>query len=40
MVQCQDTKTIYVNPQNQINEPIKHESNNEVGKLTLFQKIR
>lgn len=37
MVQCQDTKTIYVNPQNQINEPIKHESNNEVGKLTLFQ---
>ena len=37
MVQCQDTKTIYVNPQNQINEPIKHESKNEVGKLTLFQ---
>jgi len=37
MVQCQDTKTIYVNPQNQINEPIKHEGNNEVGKLTLFQ---
>ena len=37
MVQCQDTKTIYVNPQNQINEPIKYESLNEVGKLTLFQ---
>jgi len=37
MVQCQETKTVYINPQNQINEPIVYNSNNEEGKLTLFQ---
>jgi hypothetical protein len=36
-VQCENTKTIYVNPINQINDWDEHKSENKVGKLTLFQ---
>jgi len=36
-VQCKDTSTYYINPINQINEPMTHKSKNEVGKITLFQ---
>jgi hypothetical protein len=36
-IQCQETKTYYVNPINQINDPLTHESVNQVGKITLFQ---
>ena len=36
-VQCKDTSTYYINPINQINEPMTHRSKNEVGKITLFQ---
>ena len=36
-VQCKDTSTYYINPINQIHEPMTHRSKNEVGKITLFQ---
>lgn len=36
-VQCDNTSTHYINPVNQINEPEIYSSNNEVGKITLFQ---
>ena len=36
-VQCDDTSTHYLNPINQINDPLTYESTNEVGKITLFQ---
>jgi hypothetical protein len=36
-VQCDDTSTHYINPINQINEPLTYNSKNEVGKITLFQ---
>jgi hypothetical protein len=36
-VKCKDTSTNYINPINQINEPEVYYSNNEVGKITLFQ---
>jgi hypothetical protein len=32
-----DTCTVYINPINQLNDPIEHKSKNEVGKITLFQ---
>ena len=35
-VSVKNTKTIYINPINQINDPIVFESNNLNGKLTLF----
>lgn len=37
MVKCQETNTIFINPQNQINEPSIYKSNNKEGKMTLFQ---
>ena len=36
-VQCKDTATHYINPVNQINDPEVYTSENEVGKITLFQ---
>lgn len=36
-VQCDKTSTVYINPPNQITDPETHESENKVGKLTLFQ---
>ncbi len=36
-VQCDGTSTHYLNPINQINDPLTYESTNEVGKITLFQ---
>ena len=36
-VQCDDTSTYYLNPINQINDPLTYKSTNEVGKITLFQ---
>ncbi len=36
-VQCDGTSTHYLNPINQINDPFKYSSKNEVGKITLFQ---
>jgi hypothetical protein len=39
-VQCNDvdrTSTVYVNPINQMNEPQEYYSENETGKLTIFQ---
>ena len=35
-VQCDDTSTHYINPVNQINDPMTYQSKNEVGKVTLF----
>jgi hypothetical protein len=35
-VQCDDTSTHYINPINQINDPMIHSSKNDVGKLTMF----
>tara|TARA_B100000902_G_C27011583_1_gene765072 strand:+ start:64 stop:738 length:675 start_codon:yes stop_codon:yes gene_type:complete len=35
-VQCDDTSTHYINPINQINDPMAFASKNEVGKVTLF----
>lgn len=35
-VQCDDTSTYYINPINQINNPMIHNSKNEVGKMTIF----
>jgi hypothetical protein len=37
MVQCDDTRTIFINPQNQINDPMTYSSLNKKGKLTIFQ---
>jgi hypothetical protein len=37
IIACNNTSTIFVNPINQINEPVGYESVNEPGKLTLFQ---
>jgi hypothetical protein len=37
VIACNSTSTIFVNPINQINEPVGYESVNEPGKLTLFQ---
>jgi len=37
MVKSQETNTIFINPQNQINEPSIYKSNNKEGKMTLFQ---
>ena len=36
-VQCNNTSTYYINPVNQLNEPMLHKSQNKIGKLTLFQ---
>ena len=36
-VSCDDTSTIYINPINQINDPVTYESKNETGKIILFQ---
>ena len=36
-VQCNNTSTYYINPVNQLNEPVFHKSQNKIGKLTLFQ---
>ena len=36
-VKCDGTSTHYINPINQINDPLTYESKNEVGKITLFQ---
>ena len=36
-VQCNNTSTYYINPINQIKDPVIHKSFNEVGKLTIFQ---
>lgn len=36
-IQSKDTSTYYINPINQINEPEIYKSNNEIGKITLFQ---
>lgn len=36
-VQCNNTSTYYINPINQLNEPVTYKSINEVGKLTIFQ---
>ena len=36
-VQCDNTSTYYINPINQLNEPMSHKSLNQIGKLTLFQ---
>ena len=36
-VKCNNTSTHYINPINQINDPEKYSSKNEVGKITLFQ---
>ncbi len=35
-VQCDDTSTHYINPINQINDPMLYSSKNEVGKMTIF----
>lgn len=32
-----NTSTVYINPINQLNDPIEHKSKNEIGKITLFQ---
>ncbi len=37
VIQSSDTKTIYINPINQINEPEEYHSQNEAGKITIFQ---
>jgi len=36
-INCKETSTIYLNPINPINDPVTHESKNEVGKIILFQ---
>ena len=36
VVQCNDTSTFYINPVNQINDPVVHEIKNQVGMITLF----
>jgi hypothetical protein len=36
-VQVNNTSTYYINPINQINEPEIYKSENEIGKITLFQ---
>tara|TARA_R100001086_G_scaffold237164_1_gene161076 strand:- start:52 stop:708 length:657 start_codon:yes stop_codon:yes gene_type:complete len=36
VVQCNDTSTFYMNPVNQLNDPLVHESKNQVGMMTLF----
>lgn len=36
-VQCEDTRTVYINPINQINDPEIYAKENKVGELTLFQ---
>ena len=35
-VQCDDTSTYYINPINQINDPMTFESKNRVGKISIF----
>ena len=35
-VQSNNTSTFYMNPVNQINDPVVHESKNQVGMMTLF----
>ena len=35
-VQCDDTSTYYINPINQINDPMTFESKNKVGKISIF----
>jgi|TARA_B110000914_G_C15486996_1_gene458571 hypothetical protein len=35
-VQCDDTSTHYINPVNQINDPMTFASKNDVGKMTIF----
>ena len=37
-VQCDDTYTHYINPINQINNPMTHSSKNDVGKMSMFPK--
>ena len=36
-VSAENTKTYYINPVNQIHNPLTHGSDNEIGKFTLFQ---
>jgi len=36
-VQCNNTSTYYINPINQLCEPVVYKSKNNIGKLTLFQ---
>lgn len=36
-IKCEDSSTVYINPINQINEPVEYFSKNEVGKCTFFQ---
>ena len=36
-VQCDNTSTVYINPINQLNDPEIFSSDNQVGKITLFQ---
>jgi hypothetical protein len=36
-VQCENTRTVYINPINQINEPEIYAKENKVGELTIFQ---
>ena len=36
-VQAEDTRTAYINPVNQINDPLIYYSKNDPGKITLFQ---
>jgi len=36
-VQCNNTYTYYINPINQLCEPVVYKSKNNIGKLTLFQ---
>ena len=38
-VQCDDTSTYYINPINQINDPMTFESKNRVGKISIFPNI-
>ena len=35
-VQCNNTSTYYINPINQINDPMAYDSKNEVGKISIF----
>jgi hypothetical protein len=36
-VKCNDTRTVYINPINQINDPQIYAKENKVGELTIFQ---
>jgi hypothetical protein len=37
VVACNNTSTFYVNPVNQINNPVVYESKNKIGLLTMFE---